>query len=243
MKKLILLIAIMASAFSAWAQDSLCINKKDGTVISYAISAVDSISFKKAIVVTEYVLINGVKWATKNVNTPGTFTTKPEDVGMFYQWNSKVGWPATGAIGSITATNGATTWNSSWNGGFAAASASDTWSSAYDPSPAGYRIPTSAEQQTLFDQAKVTRIWTTVNSVYGEKFTDIATGNSIFFPASGCRDDNAGGALSGAGSGGGCWSSTASNASYAYALGFDNSGADWDSVNRAAGFTVRPVAE
>ena len=36
--------------------------------------------------------INGVTWATRNVDAPGTFAAKPEDMGMFYQWNSKVSW-------------------------------------------------------------------------------------------------------------------------------------------------------
>jgi len=35
------------------------------------------------------VLINGVVWAKCNVDVPGTFTTMPENSGMFYQWNRK----------------------------------------------------------------------------------------------------------------------------------------------------------
>ena len=38
------------------------------------------------------VLINGVRWATRNVDAPGTFTTAPENAGMLYQWNRRVGW-------------------------------------------------------------------------------------------------------------------------------------------------------
>ena len=34
------------------------------------------------------VVINGVKWATRNVAAPGKFATSPEDAGMFYQWNA-----------------------------------------------------------------------------------------------------------------------------------------------------------
>jgi len=47
---------------------------------------------------TEYVLINGVKWATRNVGTtPKTFTSQPEDNGGYYTWEQAktacpVGW-------------------------------------------------------------------------------------------------------------------------------------------------------
>ena len=40
------------------------------------------------------VVINGVRWATCNVDAPGNFAANPEDAGMFYQWNRKVGWSA-----------------------------------------------------------------------------------------------------------------------------------------------------
>jgi uncharacterized protein (TIGR02145 family) len=244
MKKLILILAVIACALSATAQDSLYIKQKDGSISSYAIANVDSIFFtRKATTVTGYVVINGVKWATRNVNTPGTFATNPEDAGMFYQWNSKVGWPSTGAIGSITATDGSTTWNGIWRGGYSSPAATDTWVTANDPSPAGWRVPTSAEIQTLVDATKVTAIWTTQNSVYGEKFTDKATGNSIFLPASSYRDDSDGSL--GPNSSGGCWSSEAKNAyNEAYNLGFHViDGAGLYSAYRSLGNPVRPVAK
>ena len=37
------------------------------------------------------VSIIGVTWATRNVDAPGKFAATPEDPGMFYQWNRKVG--------------------------------------------------------------------------------------------------------------------------------------------------------
>ena len=40
------------------------------------------------------VLINGLVWSTKNVGTPGTFATSPDDIGQLYQFNRKVGYPA-----------------------------------------------------------------------------------------------------------------------------------------------------
>lgn len=203
-----------------------------------------------------FVTINGVKWAACNVNTPGTFTTNPEDAGMFYQWNRNIGWPSTGAMGKITATNGATTWDEGWWGGFTTYSVTNTWATASDPSPTGYRVPTSAEIQTLVDNTKVTATWTTQNSVHGEKFTDIASGNSIFFPASGDRyygngsdiggtgsAGELGGTLDGAGRFGNYWSSMLSGIGV-WELTFSSSYAVWGScASEAYGQSVRPVAE
>ncbi|MDR3705782.1 MAG: hypothetical protein P4L28_07765 [Paludibacteraceae bacterium] len=189
------------------------------------------------------VVINGITWATHNVATPGTFTTNPYDAGMFYQWNSKVGWTATGAIDSIIATDGTTTWNSSWKGGYTTPSGSDTWTSTNDPSPSGWRVPTYAEIETLTDTSKVKQVWTTQNSAYGEKFTDKTTGNSIFLPASGYRNGDDGTLLD-AGSFGCYWGCSSVAAGVAYYLTFYGSDADWyDSGDRAHGLAVRPVTE
>ena len=38
------------------------------------------------------VVINGIKWATRNIDAPGTFSVNPESLGMLYQWNKKIGW-------------------------------------------------------------------------------------------------------------------------------------------------------
>ncbi len=59
-------------------------------------------------------LINGVYWAGRNVDAPGTFTTSPENYGMFYQWNRKKGWPSTGSVSD---------WDESVSSG-------DTWEAA-----------------------------------------------------------------------------------------------------------------
>ena len=113
------------------------------------------------------VVINGVRWATRNVAAPGTFASKPEDAGMFYQWNRRKAWPATGAV-------------TDWDGSNLT---STTWEKANDPSPVGWRVPTCDEIKKLCDINKVSNEWTTINGVTGRKFTDKATGNSIFLPA------------------------------------------------------------
>lgn len=178
----------------------------------------------------EGVIINGIKWATRNVDVPGTFAAKPEDSGMFYQWNRIKAWPATGTV---------TGWDSSIPAG-------DTWDRANDPSPAGWRVPTLAEIQKLTDTNYVTYEWINNNNgLIGGKFTDKATGNSIFLPAAGCRysDD---GTLGIVGSRGYYWSSAVryDYVNDAYTLVFDSGYAYWyGSGGRSGGQSVRAVAE
>jgi len=174
------------------------------------------------------VVINGVKWATRNVAAPGTFAAKPENVGMFYQWNRKVAWAATGDV---------TNWNSSLPIG-------TTWKKSNDPSPTGWRVPTFDEIKTLLDIEKVSNEWAIVNGVNGRKFTDKISGKFLFLPAAGIRDYD--GTSIGAGSGSDYWSSTALDNSdiYAYYLDFGSESAGYSyTASRIHGFQVRCVAE
>lgn len=122
------------------------------------------------------VVINGIKWATRNVAAPGTFAANPEDAGMYYQWNRKIGWNA-----ALLNSNGSSIWDVSYSTG-------NTWEKANDPSPTGWRVPTQAEFETLLDVSNVRQEYVTVNSINGIKFTDITTGNSIFLRATGRID-------------------------------------------------------
>ena len=180
------------------------------------------------------VVINGVQWATCNIAAPGTFANNPEDIGMYYQWNKKVGWNTTDPMKN---SNGYSKWDKS-------ISSSKVWEQSNDPSPSGWRIPTSDEMETLLNISKVTNVWTSVNGIYGMKFTDKTTGNSIFLPAAGWRYHSAG-ELGGVGELGRYSSSTQdnSNREWFLVLGFDNSSAahmqlDW----RHVGFPIRCVA-
>jgi len=177
------------------------------------------------------VVINGVKWATRNVDAFGTFAATPESAGMFYQWNRKKAWAATGTV---------TGWDATFPTG-------TTWEKANDPSPKGWRVPTKEEMNKLCDKTKVTNEWTTQNGVGGQKFTDKSTGASVFFPAAGHRgynDDD--GAITTAGEGGCYWSSTSyeSNEFGAYHTSFYKGYATgvYDD-GRNCGFSVRSVAE
>jgi len=119
------------------------------------------------------VKINGVIWATRNVDKPGTFTANPEDPGMFYQWNSKVGWKYNDPL---TPSDGISTWNPNWDGNGAT-----TWEKANDPCPPGWRLPTEGELLSL------TSHWSsaTVNGMNG--FWCGTTGAVVFLPCAGFR--------------------------------------------------------
>jgi uncharacterized protein (TIGR02145 family) len=122
--------------------------------------------------------INGVKWATRNVDVSGTFTVKPGDAGMLYQWNRITAWLAIG--------NEVADWDTVIPEG-------NTWDVLTDPSPKGWRVPNYAEVQTLFDVNRVTNEWVVIDSLTaGRKFTDKFTGNSLFLPVTGYRNDNHG---------------------------------------------------
>jgi len=82
----------------------------------------------------------------------------------------------------------------------------------------------------------------TVNGVNGRKFTDIATGKTLFLPAVGGRSDISGslgfeGLL--------CyyWSSTDASGMSAYFLSCRKDIADKNYTNRSFGFSVRSVAD
>ena len=178
------------------------------------------------------VVINGVKWATRNVDKPGTFAANPEAMGMFYQWNRKVGWSSTA---QKLNSNGGTTWETNIPIG-------DSWEKANDPSPVGWRVPTLNEINKLLDNSKVNKEWTTLNGINGWKFTDITTKNSIFLTAAGCRNKE--GTLENVGVSGHFWSSTKNSSISAYGLGFSSYGAElgWN-YGRRDGFSIRSVAE
>jgi len=118
------------------------------------------------------VLIDGIRWATCNVLRPGVFTAKPEDFGMLYQFNRRVGWSSTYPMQN---TNGGTEWDTSFN-------LDDNWVKANDPCPSGWRVPKRTELERL---ATVESEWITLNGTEGRRFGSGT--NTIFFPAVGYR--------------------------------------------------------
>jgi len=176
------------------------------------------------------VVINGVKWATRNVDKPGTFTEKPEDAGMLYQWNRKFAW------------NNIDKYATNWNAIF---SYGDSWEKPNDPSPTGWRVPTINEIKTLLDTNHVRNEWATENGVNGRKFTDKATGNTLFLPAAGDRDYTDGMLRCNdiCGTYGCYWSSTDFRSDDAYYMYLGNNGVFWSNSYLNYGRSVRAVAE
>ena len=174
---------------------------------------------------TETGVINGVKWATRNVGASGSFVSAPENYGGLYQWNRK------------------DTANFLLNEDYYASAypTATSWLATNNPCPTGWRVPTQAELQSLLDTDKVTSEWTTENGINGRRFTDKTTNNSIFLPAAGSRG-SFDGALDSVGEGGSYWSSTENGSLDAYSLLLSGN-ADLYYVNKAYGQSVRCVAE
>lgn len=121
------------------------------------------------------VVINGVTWATRNVDAPGTFAETPESVGMFYQWNRRKSWPSTGAISG---------WDASTPSG-------TEWESVNDPCPEGWRVPTRSEMENLEYSVSVgANTCTIVDGI--TVLTLISGANTITLPAPGGLDARAG---------------------------------------------------
>jgi len=189
---------------------------------------------KDSLTYDEGVVINGIKWATRNVAEPGAFAVKPEDAGMFYQWNSRIAWSATDPMLN---SDGYTDWDYSTPEG-------DTWKKSNDPSPVGWRVPALDDVKKLLDTEKVINEWTKINDVSGIKFTDKTSGKSIFLPAVGWRYSGDG-ELNYVGSYGYYWSCTQneSHDNCAHYLNCGNRGAEWGYLDsKSFGLSVRPVA-
>jgi uncharacterized protein (TIGR02145 family) len=175
----------------------------------------------------EGVVINGIKWATRNVAAPGHFAETTESFGLFYQWNRNVAWAATGEI-------------SGWDNSVPAGT---EWEVANDPSPEGWRVATKTEFETLCDAEKVLREWTTQNGVNGYKYTDKATGKSLFLPAAGLRSYSTG-VLTVGGSTARYWTATLFDNNSVYALNFgSNTPPNIVTGDRRGGFSIRSVAK
>ena len=179
------------------------------------------------------VVINGIKWATCNVEAPGTFSSTPEKGGMFYQWNRQEGWSITDPR---VDSNGDTYWYSNRT------DSENEWTDK-DPCPAGWRVPTEMELRSLNEAGST---WTTRSGVSGRLFGTAP--NQIFLPAVGYRS-RSNGAYS-ASVNGSYWSSTryylyssTDNSWMYWYLFFYSSHSGMTTGHPAAGFCVRCVAD
>jgi uncharacterized protein (TIGR02145 family) len=208
--------------------DNISVKEGASELQSLALPAI--ITFKRIdpSTIDEGIIIDNIKWATRNVAAPGHFADNPEDAGMFYQWNRAIGWSATDPL---VASDGEALWDSSNATG-------TTWETANNVCPTGWRVPTTEEQQSLFNSGGE---WVTT-PVNGRIFG--SGENTLFLPAAGYRIGSSS-ALSNAGAFGHYWSSTSNNATTSYDLRF-SSGSTVDpgyNNGRAYGFSVRCVAE
>ena len=173
------------------------------------------------------VLINGVMWAQRNVDAPGTFAKTPEDAGKFYQWNRIRAWNTTDEEVSG--------WDDTDATGI-------TWEKTNDPSPTGWRVPTKEELEKLCDETKVKSEWIEQNGVCGRKFTDLSNGNTIFLLAAGFRSGSDG-SLRLVGASGDYWGSTRYRSENAQKLWLGSGGVGVLWNLRTDGFSVRCVLD
>ena len=184
------------------------------------------------------VVINGVRWATRNVNTPGTFAAYPHSAGRIFQW---------GTLNGVTHHFDSTTPGAidGWYPTYNTAPKRVAWTSATDPCPLGWRVPTHAELTAL--RGAGVGDWTELSGVNG-RFFGTAT-NRIFLPAAGGRH-NLTGELTNVGTSGNYWSNTLiyliiydTYATHAHCLRFGSRGFHLDRASRSTGLFVRCVAE
>ena len=213
----------------------------------------------------EWVEINGVKWATRNLAAHGVFCAKPEEYGALFQWGRKgdghekrTSETAYGTIFSLDANGQVPVGNDAfgkfiigylnfydwrspqddklWNSG----TESNPVKTANDPCPQGWRIPTDTELSVL-KQSNVTRERIEKNGICGYQLTGYE--GSFFLPSAGYRylfD----GSLDHIGSYGHYWTSSTYDG-YVTTLIFRS---DYDvftygSDSRASGLSVRCVKE
>lgn len=137
-------------------------------------------------------LPSGTKWASMNLGA-----SNPTDAGLYYAWGETEGYNADGSDDHLFA------WAYyKWCKGTRSSQTKYCTSRAYGTldnktvlelaDDAAYmnwggewRIPTNDEMKELIDNT--VNEWTEQDEVEGYKFTSTSTGNSIFFPAKGCR--------------------------------------------------------
>ena len=183
----------------------------------------------------EGVVIGGIRWATRNVDAPGTFAARPQDAGMFYQWNSRVGWSSSDPMVN---TNGDNTWESPTITN-RDRDRDRAWISENDPCPPGWRVPTRREVVN----SHRTGTWTT--NWNGTRVSGYVLGtapNQIFLPAVGFRTYNTG-ALMGRGEVGSIWTSSEMTATRAGNFVFYDGRFNQRDIQKSSGLSVRCVQD
>ena len=113
------------------------------------------------------VKIGEITWATRNVGAPGVFVDNPEDMGMFYQWNSQIGWTT-----EKVPSDGTSVWDGEWDGNGA-----EIWEETNNVCPIGWRIPTDEEFTNLIEFE--------IEYTFDSGYTFGENDNTIFLPETG----------------------------------------------------------
>ena len=169
------------------------------------------------------VKVGNTIWATRYVGSPNTFVDKPEDYGMFYQWNGTKGWTYPVDINK---------WDTAWSGNNVTA-----WKTDSNVCPTGWRLPTITEIKTLIASGC---FMGTLNGIKGNFF--VGNDNKLLFFPFGTLNDK-GSLYSSKENYGNIWgvSDTISDKK-AYNMGFNNGSSSWSSsTDHAFGLYVRCV--
>ena len=176
-------------------------------------------------------VVDGLCWASANVDNPQTFATRPDMQTKFYQWNKLTAYSATEPLTPA--------WDATLNN-------SETWT--VNPCPANWRLPTREDYQSLNSSGSTwadanTRGNLTPGRFYGYSNASCSLPNNMsgcaFFPAFGYR--TADGALADY-TRGGCWTGTQVSTNNGYYLTFTSSESALGSgLTKAHGRTIRCV--
>jgi len=258
-KSVCLMLLCCGAALTANAQ-GIKVIKKDGTVVYYKASEVESVGVygygeepeptisgkdSNGRAWVDLGLPSGTKWAICNVGA-----NEPEDYGDYFAWGETTGYKdgktmfswstykyCDGSYNTMTkycmqSSDGSVDNKSELEPMDDAATVN--WGS-------GWQMPSVDQCEELINSNYTTTTWTAQNGVNGRLIKSKSNGNSIFLPAAGWCDDTG---LSNVGSIGYYWSRSLKWTSYcAYAFSFSSSyirGKDYF-YHRSYGKSVRPV--
>lgn len=255
-RKLFLALLLAAGSLTAGAQSKYDLNS-DGKVNAADVVELVNAIFSNAaepntqgeppagVEAVDLGLPSGTKWANMNVGAQ-----KPEGYGLYFAWGETKGYT------SDTSDGHSFGWaNYKWCNGSRNTMTKYCTDSSYGTVDgkatldleddaanmnwgSNWRMPTIDDIKELINNT--TSEWTTLNGIYGRRFTSKTNGNSIFLPAAGYRFSSN---LYGQASGGDYWSSSLgdSGSNGARGLFFNSGDAYTDDSDRYLGFTVRPV--
>ena len=189
-------------------------------------------TFSNAYILTFYVQVGSVKWATTNLTGSNAWAERPDMYTSHYQWNKTTAMNPTGGTVSMPSADNSTTWT-------------------VNPCPSGWRIPTQAEYAAL---NAVGSTWAAANAkgnavvgrFYGANHANCnltsSMLNCIFLPAGGYRNRETATILN-QGANGYYHSSTQYSNTSGYYLYLNSSSTNpsANSAGKADAFTIRCV--